>query len=257
MPDETNLANASRRNQIAMARSRVGGVRFDISTSSALSPQAGYIAVVVDSELNTITVSSSHDVTGRPSVGFEGFSSAVALAREHLQPEPKMWQVFAGQRGGERWVGGLKTYAQPFKVLGLKKSTDAASYTPVRDNVVSVDAVTRETFGKLAKDWKQSRDRFDSGIAAFTHPSYQKIIGMGDRVLPLIFEELQRELDHWFWALKAITRAEPDPVPADDVGNLEAMRTHWLRWANERGYQWQRSSTSTRALRGASLASHI
>ena len=255
MPDDTNLANTWRRN-VAMAPSRVGGVRFDISTSSALTPQARYMAVVIDSELNTITVSSS-DVTGRPSVGFEGFSSAVALAREHLQSEPKIWQVFAGQGGGERWMGGLKTSPEPFNVVGLKKSTDVVSHTPVRDNVVSVDAATRETFGKLAKDWKQKRDRFDSGMATFTHPSYQKIIGMGDRVLPLIFEELQRELDHWFWALKAITRADPDPVPPADVGNLEAMRTHWLRWANERGYQWQRSSTSTRPLGGASLASHI
>ncbi len=34
---------------------------------------------------------------------------------------------------------------------------------------------------------------------------YQRIIGIGWPVVPLILDELQREPDQWFWALEAIT----------------------------------------------------
>ena len=54
-----------------------------------------------------------------------------------------------------------------------------------------------------------------------THPAYQQIIGMCDAALPLIFAELRRNPDQWFWALKAITGA--DPVAATDRGNMRAM----------------------------------
>jgi hypothetical protein len=57
---------------------------------------------------------------------------------------------------------------------------------------------------------------------------------MGSPALPLILRELQRETDHWFWALKAITGE--DPVDPDDRGKLANMAEAWLRWGRERGY---------------------
>ena len=45
--------------------------------------------------------------------------------------------------------------------------------------------------------------------------SYQKIIGMGPAVVPLILSELQKEPDHWFWALEAIT--DENPVSESDA----------------------------------------
>jgi hypothetical protein len=61
------------------------------------------------------------------------------------------------------------------------------------------------------------------------HPSYQRIIGLGPAALPLIFNELAREPDHWFWALKAITGE--DPVPPSARGKLRKMTELWLQWA--------------------------
>jgi hypothetical protein len=40
-----------------------------------------------------------------------------------------------------------------------------------------------------------------------THPAYQQIIGLGKEALPLLFGELRRAPDHWFWALRAITES--------------------------------------------------
>ena len=63
---------------------------------------------------------------------------------------------------------------------------------------------------------------------------YQRIIGMGPAAVPLILEELQREPDHWFWALEAIT--QEDPVPAAARGKIGDMADAWIAWGKQQGY---------------------
>ncbi|HEX3151244.1 MAG TPA: hypothetical protein VHR66_24415 [Gemmataceae bacterium] len=63
--------------------------------------------------------------------------------------------------------------------------------------------------------------------------SYQQIIGIGPPALPFILEELQREPNHWFWALKAITNE--DPVPAEALGITRKMADAWIDWGRARG----------------------
>lgn len=92
----------------------------------------------------------------------------------------------------------------------------------------------QEQFSDLTKAWK-TETRLTSSITEMCmHPAYQSIIGMGPNALPLIFRELEREPDHWFWALKAITGA--DPVVPENIGRLDAMTRDWLRWARVNGY---------------------
>ena len=68
------------------------------------------------------------------------------------------------------------------------------------------------------------------------HPSYQRIIGMGETAIPMILNELDRRPDHWFWALYAITGA--DPVSKSTRGILSEMSKAWLEWGRESGYRW-------------------
>jgi hypothetical protein len=63
---------------------------------------------------------------------------------------------------------------------------------------------------------------------------YQRIIGMGMPVVPLILEELEREPDQWFWALEAIT--EENPVPTEANGVVRLMAKAWVDWGREQGY---------------------
>ena len=56
--------------------------------------------------------------------------------------------------------------------------------------------------------------------------AYQQIIGMGAEALPFIFRELQKEPDHWFWALHAITGE--NPVSKNAAGDLKAMTSTGL-----------------------------
>jgi hypothetical protein len=59
--------------------------------------------------------------------------------------------------------------------------------------------------GSAAAQW----GLVSSGIDIALQPAHQQIIGMGNEAIPLILDELQREEDHWFWALNAITGDVP------------------------------------------------
>lgn len=90
-------------------------------------------------------------------------------------------------------------------------------------------------FETLSSEWK-TQTRFDSSIARIAmHPSYQKIIGMGPAVVPLILREIERQPHHWFWALQSITGESPVP---EGVANLDQAAKAWLEWGRKQGYSW-------------------
>jgi len=97
--------------------------------------------------------------------------------------------------------------------------------------LTSPPAAIREQFARLAAEWRTESGTSSNMVKIHLHPSYQRIIGMGPVVLPLIFDDLNRSPDFWFWALRAITG--DDPVPAEHAGDLNAMTRDWLSWARE------------------------
>lgn len=92
---------------------------------------------------------------------------------------------------------------------------------------------TEERFHRLANEWREQAGYLSDSRRKAMLPSYQAIIGMGLPVLPLILEELQRESNHWYWALEAITGE--DPVPADVNGDMRRIREAWLEWGRQHG----------------------
>lgn len=99
------------------------------------------------------------------------------------------------------------------------------------DATVSIEP--HELFEKLKTEWK-SKTRFMSNSAQMaTVWPYQQIIGMGRPALPLILRELERETDHWFWALEAISGE--NPVPAEKAGQVENMAKAWIEWGRKEG----------------------
>jgi hypothetical protein len=91
-----------------------------------------------------------------------------------------------------------------------------------------------QAFQELARQWREETAHFSSQTQMAMHPAYQRIIGLGPGVLPLIFRELERSPDFWFWALRAITRE--NPVGPEDAGKVRKMTEAWLAFARERGY---------------------
>ena len=94
--------------------------------------------------------------------------------------------------------------------------------------------VLAHRFHSLTATWRRETALQSSVTAIAMHPSYQQIIGLGEPALPLIFQELCREPDHWFWALQAITGE--NPIHEENAGDLAAMTNDWLSWAKMHGY---------------------
>jgi len=89
-------------------------------------------------------------------------------------------------------------------------------------------------FKELTERWREETLVLSSSTDVATHPAYQRIIGLGPQVILLILADLEKEPDHWFWALKAVTGE--DPVSPDDRGRLPAMTAAWLKWGRENGW---------------------
>ena len=117
-------------------------------------------------------------------------------------------------------------------LLGPWREAEAHYRYPVSRRLLS-DA---EKFYSLAATWYQEV-RFTSSLTQMVlHPTYQRIIGMGFTAVPFLLREVERKPDHWFWALHAITGA--DPVNPEDRGKLRKMAEAWLRWGKEQGLTW-------------------
>jgi hypothetical protein len=86
-------------------------------------------------------------------------------------------------------------------------------------------------FQFLYEKWKEERRLLSLMRDIQNTPSYQKIMALGNRVLPFIFRSMEEKPDWWFLALKIITQA--NPVLPEHIGNLQSMTNDWLLWAKE------------------------
>ena len=100
-------------------------------------------------------------------------------------------------------------------------------------STVAVPERLRQKFERLAATWKTESRFLSNTVQMAMLDSYQRIIGMGEPVVPLILEELERDPRQWFWALQAIT--EEDAVPAESRGKVREMAKAWIDWGNSRG----------------------
>ena len=92
---------------------------------------------------------------------------------------------------------------------------------------------TKSEFQRLADQWREETGMLSSVSQITMHPAYQRIIGMGERAVPFILQDLEKRPDHWFRALQAITGE--NPVPSEAAGNLRQMTEAWLNWGREKG----------------------
>jgi hypothetical protein len=89
-------------------------------------------------------------------------------------------------------------------------------------------------FERLAQEWHHETDVLSEPARAAMHPAYQRIIGLGPQVVPLILREMRAHGGHWFWALRSITGE--DPVGPEIGGRIRLMKEACLTWGKEKGY---------------------
>ena len=92
----------------------------------------------------------------------------------------------------------------------------------------------RERFERLAAVWHSEQAVYSNVVQKSMLQSYQNIIGMGQSAVPFMLEDLKGAPVRWFWALEAITLA--DPVAIEDRGDMTKMAAAWVRWGVENGY---------------------
>ena len=90
-------------------------------------------------------------------------------------------------------------------------------------------------FQELARQWRHDTGHFSFVSQMTRHPAYQSIIEMGEPVIPIILKDLQRQPDHWFPALAAISGESP-PIPKEYRGRMMAITKIWLEWGKAKGY---------------------
>lgn len=92
-------------------------------------------------------------------------------------------------------------------------------------------------FQNLAQQWKTERGARSSITETAMLQPYQSIIGMGEDAIRPIISELRSEgddPDQWFWALRAVTQA--NPVNPEHQGDFAKMAQAWIEWAEDNGY---------------------
>ena len=144
--------------------------------------------------------------------------------------------------GFRNWLpaaGEVSNLARNYTIALRSRTHDtAASNAYVRD----ADRITawsgrraelRRRFDRYAEEWVAQTAHMSMLSKRILHPSYQRIIGLGSKALPLILNRLVSQPDHWFWALRSISGE--DPVRPEDVGRFNAMRDAWIEWGRNRG----------------------
>ena len=133
---------------------------------------------------------------------------------------------YKSYRSSMALVGGLQN-------LGISVGTPSGYIGTAPPDWQGIQS-TKEEFDRLADEWINDRPRGVDLADMAMHPAYQQIIGMGPTAVPWLLERLENNLDHWFWALNAITRSE-DVVPDESSGDLIKMANTWLSWGERRG----------------------
>ncbi len=175
------------------------------------------------------------------------------MSRTDTQPEMRYFQ--ASQQTACKHF----SFEHSTRTINLEASSDTASFISIERNKnavefyvstpyiesrpskrtilgSNVDSETRvrQRFEKLYVAWAEDTFFLSSDTKIVLHPAYQQIIGMGTKVLPLILDKLQKEPNHWFWALKAISGE--DPVSSEKAGSMKEMIAIWVNWGKQKGY---------------------
>jgi hypothetical protein len=119
-----------------------------------------------------------------------------------------------------------------------KKLAPLPGRVRVRVEPVESDEDFAKRFADLAATWRKETRIFSRMDKIAAHPAYQEIIAMGERVIPLLLADLEKEPDLWFMALREITGAGP-AIPPEDAGRIGKMAAAWIAWGRAKGYRWE------------------
>lgn len=118
---------------------------------------------------------------------------------------------------------------------GKQRTPTVPTWTIIEKRIAAgIPRDVEEEFYSNVVKWKDETEVSSSMHDLVLNKSYQRIIGLGPIVIPLILKDLKNYGGHWFWALNALTGE--NPVTQEDAGRIKKMREAWLTWGVEKGY---------------------
>jgi hypothetical protein len=133
-------------------------------------------------------------------------------------------------------LAGFETTPKP-RLAGVGPASKTVHDQWIRAHRDAMTPMSRQPIWQrladLAATWREERGFSSSLTDIVLSPSYQRVIALGPPVVPYLLAELAARPDHWFWALSAITGA--NPIPESAAGNLRAMTEAWLHWGDKEG----------------------
>jgi hypothetical protein len=102
---------------------------------------------------------------------------------------------------------------------------------------IRIDPEVEREFKALSQEWRNRTAHLSLVNEQANDFAYHQIMAMGEKVLPLIFRELEAKASSgWIWALNAITRGKGPDIRHEDKGNVRSIVAAWLEWGKENGY---------------------
>lgn len=128
------------------------------------------------------------------------------------------------------------TGATTFKIHFVLTQTDMViSADDLTPPAILKSDIVKTMFELLAPKWKSETANQSSIRRLKDNANYQRIVELGEDVIPHILEDLVSgdQPAFWFPALKDIAGGE-DPVSPEHRGNVPEMTRAWIRWDQER-----------------------
>lgn len=104
-------------------------------------------------------------------------------------------------------------------------NVDYARYSPSDEDYVGV-------FLRLLRTWRHKTLTESSTDKILLHDEFRQIVELGEKVIPLIVDEIRIHPDHLMAALLLIT--DEDPVPEAARGDFLEMANAWIAWYDRR-----------------------
>lgn len=91
-----------------------------------------------------------------------------------------------------------------------------------------MDISIEEKFNELFENWRNETGGYSIILYKYEHPSYQKIIDMGDSIVPILLEKCKNNNFLWYYdMLKTIVGCE---------FNEDLVGEDWIDWGKQQRY---------------------
>lgn len=124
---------------------------------------------------------------------------------------------------------GIRHNAVRVEVEGATENLAVSTRDSADWQAASKEEADGIRFRTLTEQWREQRGFSSSQSEIEACPAYHALLAMGESVIPLIMEELERGAkDHWFRILETVSSEQP--VRYEDRGNYAKMSRAWLDW---------------------------